>query len=931
MTGLGAFISAFIVSYVGTVLLLRIRLRNAFVDVPNERSSHETPKPRLGGIAIVGAFTVVYLVLLTVRPGMTAYLPLVLGGLLVFGAGVMDDRRSLPVYVRFLAQGLAVTLLIVAGHYVDHIFLPLVGTLELGPLAIPFTALFVLASINFYNFVDGVDGLAAGSAFIVATFLALIAYMLGHIPLALVCVVLAGSAVGFLQFNFPPSRLFMGDSGSTFLGFVFAGVAIMGNGLSPEIPFFIPVLMLSSLFLDAGLTLVKRALKGEKIFQPHHTHYYQRLLSLGLNHKQVTVLEYALTILLGVSALIFFKAGGFFPIFLTLCWVVIFTATILKIRSLERGDRLFWERRTLMVVAGDLLVTALAYFGAYFLRMNFRFTEAEGMAILKAFPLVLVVRSACFYYYGLYRGVWKYTSTPDVVRIVKAVTSGSVIIVVLLVLFYRFVAFPRSLFIIEYFLLIVALGGTRFASRLFHEFGKEALGGRVKRVAVIGAGDRGERIGRAIRGTHDKSVSLVCYIDDDEDKQGLTLQGIPIRGPADNLDAICKELEVDSLVLGIASLPQKQLDAFVDLARAAGLPLETRDGRYRKQQESGVVLFDQISRSMKRGLPLHGQKRSSEFYTGKRVLVTNGGHIIGSALVKRLVGMGARVTVQIDSQWDVERFGGWQGAGCRFYIGRLDDQDEAARIVSGCEPQVIFHCISTYAGPVVNERDFLWRSVVYSTDALVKVVSALPVESLTLISFWENLSAADEAAKLLSVSEARVLNCRQLHAASPRVVRVATVLTEKRLLEILDGVPPVAGRTGHAEERFSVFEPEAVALCVDAGASARGRALIIPRDEVPIGARDLQRFFRDRKTSGYAATEAPDERRMLFPSELLKGSSIPGASVVVSPLYPAGSEMLTAVERCLHAPGDADRAQLLGNLHTLLCEKPAREIRASMD
>ncbi|MFQ5511270.1 MAG: hypothetical protein ACE5EO_05420 [Candidatus Krumholzibacteriia bacterium] len=929
MTGLSAFVFSFAISYIGTVLLLRIRLRSTFIDVPSERSSHEVPKPRFGGIAIVGAFTLVYLFLLFIRPGMAAYLPLAAGGVIVFTAGLLDDRRSLPVYVRFLAQGAAVAVVMAAGHYVDHIFLPLVGTIDLGPLAVPFTALFVLASINFYNFVDGVDGLAAGSAFIVATFLALIAYMLGHVPLALLCLVLAGGSVGFLQFNFPPSRLFMGDGGSTFLGFVFACVAIMGNGLSPEIPFFIPVLMLSSLFLDAGLTLAKRALKGERIFQPHHTHYYQRLLSLGLNHKQVTVLEYALTILLGSSALIFFKAGGFFPFFLTLCWVIIFTALILKIRGLERGDRLFWERRTVLVVAGDLLVTGVAYFGGYFLRMNFRFTEAEGVAVLKAFPLVLVVRSACFYYYGLYRGVWKYTSTPDVVRIVKAVASGSAIIVVLLVLFYRFVAFPRSLFIIEFFLLTSALLGTRFASRLFHEFGKETLSGNIKRVAVIGAGDYGERIGREIRNTHDKSVSVVCYIDDDEDKQGLALQGTPIRGPLARLAAICREYAVDSLVLGISSLPDARLYDVVNLARAAGVSLETRDTRYLKKPEPGAVLFDRISRGMNRTLPLHNGERSNRFYPGKRVLLTHGGHGIGPAMAKRLSGLGARVTVQVDSPWDIARFGPLEAGGCTFYIGRLEETADAVRIVESCNPQVVFHCVSVHAAPAVNKREFLWRSVVRSTDALVEAVAGHPVESIVLISFWENVSAADDDAKLLSVSEARMLNSPGI--PSPQVIRVATILTERRLLEILEDTSPAGVGSG---ESFSVFDPEAVALCVDAAAGASGRALIVPRIETPVGERDLKNFFRegslDKKDEGRPA----GERSTLFPAEAIERSAIPGASVVVGPLYPAGGELMAAVEKCLRAPRDvedSERVRLLGGLHTLLCTDPARGIRASIE
>ena len=221
MTGLGTFLFSFLTSYVGTLLLLKIRVKGRFVDIPSERSSHDVVKPRFGGIALVSSFFLVFGFLLAGEREMSGFLPFLAGAALIFVAGVLDDRRSLPVVFRLMAQIAATVNLVRAGNVVDHIYVPLVGTIELDVLSVPFTILFVLASINFYNFIDGIDGLAAGSACIVAGFLALIAYMLGHGALALVCLAVAGSSLGFLQFNFPPSRLFMGDGGSTFLGYFF--------------------------------------------------------------------------------------------------------------------------------------------------------------------------------------------------------------------------------------------------------------------------------------------------------------------------------------------------------------------------------------------------------------------------------------------------------------------------------------------------------------------------------------------------------------------------------------------------------------------------------------------------------------------------------------------------------------------------------------
>ena len=186
-------------------------------------------------------------------------------------------------------------------------------------------------------------------------------------------------------------------------------------------------------------------------------------------------------------------------------------------------------------MAADIFLVAAAYFAAFFLRLGFQFSGEHWDVVARAFPIVLVVRSSCFYVFGLYRGVWKYTSTPDIVKIVKAVTVGSAVTIMLLVFFYRFEAFPRSMFVMEFFLLILGLAGARFASRLFHEFGKDVSVTNAARVAIVGAGDAGESLLREIRSTEGKRSSIVCFLDDDKGKDGLTLQGVPITGPVANL------------------------------------------------------------------------------------------------------------------------------------------------------------------------------------------------------------------------------------------------------------------------------------------------------------------------------------------------------------------------------------------------------------
>ena len=899
MTGLGIFLVSFLASYFGTLLLLKIRVKGRFVDVPGDRSSHDAAKPRFGGIAVVTAFFLGFGVLLAARPEARMFLPLLPCGALVFAAGVLDDWRGLPVVVRLLAQLAAALVVVATGNVVESVFVPLAGTIELDVLSVPFTILFVLASINFYNFIDGIDGLAAGTASITAGFLALIAYMLGHGALALLALAAAGASLGFLQFNFPPSRLFMGDGGSTFLGFFFAFVAIAGNRLVPEVPFFITVLLLSSLYLDAGVTLLRRLFRGEKIFQPHRTHYYQRLLALGFNHKQVTVLEYGLTILLGTSALIFFKAGGFFPFFLCLCWLLVFTSLMLKVRGLERGDRLFWERRTVLVMAADILLVAIAYYAAFFLRLGFQVSGEHWDAVAKAFPIVLVVRSSCFYAFGLYRGVWKYTSTPDIVKIIKAVTVGSAVILMLLVFFYRFEAFPRSMFVMEYFLLILGLAGTRFASRLFHEFGKDVSVTNAVRVAIVGAGDAGESLLRELRSTEGKRSSIVCFIDDDKGKDGLTLQGVPITGPVENLAEICRAYRADTVLVSASDVSDALVGAAVRAARGAGLRVETRGGAAGDVAEPIEALFERVSRAVGRTQPSEPSGAAVSFYRGKRVLVTNAGEYVGPALARGLLRAGAEVTVHLTSPGEAERFAPSPGGRMTFRAGALDRENEFASLVEAASPDVVFHVLPLRAKGMANEADYMWRRNVRGCEALCAALAGSKAESLILVRLWDESRLDEPWSLMAALGEALVLNRADLVRASPKSVRVPTVLTAEALSRL-------AGRAvsgGAPGERFAMLESEAAAFLMNAGAAHAGRLILIPARGEPFGAPDVVRAIAGSGVSSGEVRAAPvggarrgrGDARPLFPNEIPRPSVVPGAEQVVSPLCPAGPAVLGLV------------------------------------
>ncbi|MDH3198534.1 MAG: NAD-dependent epimerase/dehydratase family protein, partial [Candidatus Krumholzibacteria bacterium] len=721
-------------------------------------------------------------------------------------------------------------------------------------------------SINAYNFIDGIDGLAAGSAFIACAFLSVIAWALGHALLGLLFLAVGASCLGFLQFNFPPSRLFMGDGGSTFLGYFFAYAAITGNRLTPELPVFIPILVLSSLYVDAALTLVNRILQRKKILEAHHTHYYQRLLSLGLNHKQVTLLEYALIVLLGTSAVVYFRAGQYFPLFLSLCWFALFTGVILKIRGLERGDRLFWERRTVFVIGVDALLIAAAYVGAYFLRMNFRFTEAEGMAMLRALPIVLVIRTACFFKYGLYRGLWKYTSTADVVRVIKAVTAGSALILTAVVLLYRFVAFPRTLFVIEYFLLILLVLGARFSLRLFHEIGREAHGDQVTRYGIVGAGDYGERIGREIKSERGARAEVVCYIDDDERKIGLALKGAPINGPVARLGEICRRHRVDALVLGVRTASEAAVGAIAQAARAAGVPLETR--LRRRGEIPASVVFARVGEALGRPASTITEAVARR-YRSARVLVTGAGGWVGAALVAELERQGAHVCVQLDAAGEHDLFPARALDDALVYLGPIKSYEEAEELLAVARPDVVLHCVTVDAAADANVEGYLWDHAVGATEQLSRALARAAVSRVVMLSYHGTDEPSGAASNIAAAAEARLL--ASLEGTSVAVLRLPRVLTAGRL----------EGATGDWE----LTEPEVVVLALNVGAEA-SRGIFVPAWRATVTRRLLDAATAAGALLRSAAPAGEERAGPVFPAERTHASALAGVRRVSGPLYP---------------------------------------------
>lgn len=306
------FVSAILIAFAATPAAGVLGARWGAVDHPDSRKVHGFPVPRLGGAAIFAAFFLscaVYLWLFQPfsREGVLGRpVPLLVGAaLLVFALGVFDDIKGANAPVKLTVQVVAALLVVWNGDVIRTVTSPAGGSIELGVLAVPATILWLVGVTNAFNLIDGADGVAAGVGAIVAGTMALVGAYSGQEQSAVLAAALCGALLGFLRFNFHPARIFMGDSGALFIGFVLAVLAIRTSQVSTTtVSFLTPVVALGLPIMDTSLSVFRRVRAGRNPFRADKEHIHHELLRETLSHRWTAVTVYILCILLNVAALV---------------------------------------------------------------------------------------------------------------------------------------------------------------------------------------------------------------------------------------------------------------------------------------------------------------------------------------------------------------------------------------------------------------------------------------------------------------------------------------------------------------------------------------------------------------------------------------------------------------------------------------------------
>lgn len=304
-TYLKAFLLATILSVIFTPLVKLLAIRIGAVDKPNQRKIHTGSIARLGGLAIFLSF--ILSVLFSFNYSNKSIRGLLIGSCIIVLCGIIDDIKELNYKIKLFFQFLASIVLISHNICITKIsILSIDGTsfIDLGVLSIPLTLIWVIGVTNAINLIDGLDGLACGLSAISSMFLFIIFIVIGNTTMALMIVILAGACLGFLPYNFNPAKIFMGDTGSMFLGFILAGMSIQGTvKYAATIIMFAPILIIGLPIYDTLVTMLRRFIQGESIMSPDKQHFHHRMLKLGLKQKQVALISYAVNALLGLLAI----------------------------------------------------------------------------------------------------------------------------------------------------------------------------------------------------------------------------------------------------------------------------------------------------------------------------------------------------------------------------------------------------------------------------------------------------------------------------------------------------------------------------------------------------------------------------------------------------------------------------------------------------
>ncbi len=340
---ISVFLMSLVLSVLTTPLAIKLGLKFSLIDKPDPRKVHTKIMPRSGGISVFLTFCFTYLFMEYMYDPTTnpIFIHLLICCALIFSLGLMDDRFNLSAKKKFIVQILIATYFAINVHSIEFINLPFVEEhLQLGILAVPFTVLWIVGITNAFNLIDGLDGLASGVAAISSLTFFIVSLSIGNTLVAFLSLMLSGTLFGFLFFNSHPAKIFLGDSGSLFIGFFMAALSVLELKQVAVTSFITPILIFFIPISDTLYAMVRRKLKKQPIFQPDKFHLHHCLLQMGFSHRVTVWIIYSFCLFLAIGAFLSTKLVLEFSIFILVFYLVFFQLIARRIGMFPTNRRI---------------------------------------------------------------------------------------------------------------------------------------------------------------------------------------------------------------------------------------------------------------------------------------------------------------------------------------------------------------------------------------------------------------------------------------------------------------------------------------------------------------------------------------------------------------------------------------------------------------
>jgi UDP-GlcNAc:undecaprenyl-phosphate GlcNAc-1-phosphate transferase len=588
------FLLALVCSLVFIPVVRRLSIRLGKVAHPREDRWHRQATATLGGVGIFAAFTVsLCFSLLITGEWDQAHWGILAGSILAFIFGLYDDFKRLTPQAKLVGQILAATVVIALG-YTTLFFSPRIANPIVAQLPnIVLTYIWLVGITNAINLLDNMDGLASGISLITAGILGYFFWQAGDQGLLSISLALAGGILGFLIYNFPPASIFMGDSGSQFLGFTLAVLAIARQPQASNVfaVMGVPTLLFLLPILDTALVTITRLLRGQSPAQGGRDHTSHRLIAFGLSERQAVLVLYGVAIVSGIMAAMLESIQYWFSLVLmpllivSLALLTAFLGGLKVIPASAPSGRskvltrimleLTFKRRLLEAVL-DFFLIGITYYLAFLIHYGLRMNEIRLALYLQSLPLALAGTYVSFFVLGVYRGVWRYVDFDDLVRYFRAALGSSVLVAVVVFVLGSTTlvvwksSFPPLIFLLYAVFLFLGLVFSRSSFKILDLFSRPRLKETEERILIYGAGDTGEMALRWILMNPQLKYRPVGFVDDDPFMRGRQIHGVEVLGGLDELEDILERKQVEGVILAVNARNPDSVEGIIAACRQSG-------------------------------------------------------------------------------------------------------------------------------------------------------------------------------------------------------------------------------------------------------------------------------------------------------------------------------------------------------------------------